>query len=187
MITTLPSKNFIIGGITGCGKTLLGRQILDSAIYAGRDIYLMTQSGAVSSDYANYNDYDGKVNYYWYPDDSIERYIDIFYQLSQKDFQENSLVLIDEYYPSLFDEDIFTDFAMVMKECNSQIVVVSQSLEMKIDLLSCFSYLATPKSCQWSVLENQVKTISNFSSDFPMGKSIWQLRKIKDADRPDTV
>jgi hypothetical protein len=182
MNTSLLQKNIIIGGITGSGKTSFAKYILENAIKAKREIHLMTQNSEILP--SEYIEYEGKVISYCFPVSSEREYIDTFYRLSQQDFRENSFVLIDEFHPSLIDEDSFYDFGVKLKECISSIVVVCQSLKIEIDLLSTFSYLAIPKYSKSAAYDAQAETISTFDSEVLINNSTWKLHKIKEVIAP---
>jgi hypothetical protein len=182
MNTSLFQTNIIIGGITGSGKTNFAKYILENAIKAEREIHLMTQNSEIFP--TEYIEYDGKVSSYCFPGSSEREYIDTFYRLSQQDFRENSFVLIDEFYPNLIDEDVFADFAILLKEKNSQIIVVTQSLEIEIDLLSSFTYLAIPKHSNSLIYNAQIEAISNFKAKALINNLTWNIHKIKDVIEP---
>jgi predicted AAA+ superfamily ATPase len=175
-------ENIIIGGITGSGKTKLAKYLLENVIKAEREVHLMTQDSEILP--REYAEYDSKAFYYWFPVGREREYIDTFYKLSQQNFRENSFILIDEFYPSLIDEDLFADFAISLKELNSQIIVVTQSLEIEIDLLSGFSYLAIPKHPKDSAYDAQAETISDFESEISIHNRTWSFHKIKDVIAP---
>ncbi len=175
-------KNIIIGGITGSGKTSLAKYILENAIKTRRDVHLMTQDSEIMP--SEYTEYDDKAICYLFPGSQEREYIDTFYKLSQQNFRENSFILIDELHPSLIDEDIFADFAILLKDINSQIIVVTQSLEMEIDLLSSFAYIAIRKDFKNLSHDAQVKAISTFDLGISINNSTWNFHKIKDVIEP---
>jgi hypothetical protein len=182
MNAPLLHKNIIIGGITGSGKTSFAKYILENAIKAGRDVHLMTQDSEILP--SEYTEYDDKAICYLFPGSREREYIDTFYKVSQQNFRENSFILIDEFHPSLIDEDIFADFAISLKDINSQIIVVTQSLEIEIDLLSGFAYLAILKDFKNQFYNAQVEAISTFDLEISINNLTWNFHKIKDIIEP---